>query len=182
MPRGNVLQDFKIQNIVGSCDVKFPIRLEGLAYSHGYFCSVSIPSRKLAKDDKEVESLDRTLTKLACPSHSHETSLPQSPSPESWFVDAAYCSCTTKSRLVTSTVCLWPLPMLVMLALLPDQTLLLSGNSLRRKCGKAMMMLPHKEILKLRGLASFVLRMKSRRSPLWHFFAPPQFCVPKWTQ
>ena len=34
-------QDFKIQNIVGSCDVKFPIRLEGLAYSHGAFSSVS---------------------------------------------------------------------------------------------------------------------------------------------
>ena len=34
-------QDFKIQNIVGSCDVKFPIRLEGLAYSHSFFCSVS---------------------------------------------------------------------------------------------------------------------------------------------
>jgi transcription initiation factor TFIID TATA-box-binding protein len=32
--------DFKIQNIVGSCDVKFPIRLEGLAYSHGMFSSV----------------------------------------------------------------------------------------------------------------------------------------------
>jgi len=36
--------DFKIQNIVGSCDVKFPIRLEGLAYSHGMFSSViSLP-------------------------------------------------------------------------------------------------------------------------------------------
>uniref|UniRef100_A0A453GZQ0 TATA-box-binding protein n=1 Tax=Aegilops tauschii subsp. strangulata TaxID=200361 RepID=A0A453GZQ0_AEGTS len=32
-------RDFKIQNIVGSCDVKFPIRLEGLAYSHGAFSS-----------------------------------------------------------------------------------------------------------------------------------------------
>ncbi|KAJ2491020.1 TATA-binding protein (TBP) [Coemansia sp. RSA 2050] len=31
--------DFRIQNIVGSCDVKFPIRLEGLAYSHGTFSS-----------------------------------------------------------------------------------------------------------------------------------------------
>ncbi|GAA5885764.1 hypothetical protein JCM16303_006054 [Sporobolomyces ruberrimus] len=31
--------DFKIQNIVGSCDVKFPIRLEGLAFSHGHFSS-----------------------------------------------------------------------------------------------------------------------------------------------
>jgi hypothetical protein len=31
--------DFKIQNIVGSCDVRFPIRLEGLAYSHGSFSS-----------------------------------------------------------------------------------------------------------------------------------------------
>ncbi|KAA6423517.1 MAG: TATA-box-binding 1 [Trebouxia sp. A1-2] len=32
-------QDFKLQNIVGSCDVKFPIRLEGLAYAHGLFSS-----------------------------------------------------------------------------------------------------------------------------------------------
>ena len=31
--------EFKIQNIVGSCDVKFPIHLEGLAYSHGQFNS-----------------------------------------------------------------------------------------------------------------------------------------------
>lgn len=31
--------DFKIQNIVGSCDVKFPIRLEGLAFHHGTFSS-----------------------------------------------------------------------------------------------------------------------------------------------
>ncbi|TXG66296.1 hypothetical protein EZV62_007571 [Acer yangbiense] len=35
-------KDFKIQNIVGSCDVKFPIRLEGLAYSHGAFSSLII--------------------------------------------------------------------------------------------------------------------------------------------
>ncbi|KAF2859927.1 TBP-domain-containing protein [Piedraia hortae CBS 480.64] len=31
--------DFKIQNIVGSCDIKFPIRLEGLASSHHMFSS-----------------------------------------------------------------------------------------------------------------------------------------------
>ena len=31
--------EFKIQNIVGSCAVKFPIRLEGLAYGHGQFSS-----------------------------------------------------------------------------------------------------------------------------------------------
>jgi len=30
-------KDFKVQNIVGSCDVKFPIRLEGLAYSHTHY-------------------------------------------------------------------------------------------------------------------------------------------------
>ncbi|KAG1720904.1 transcription factor TFIID-domain-containing protein [Suillus paluster] len=30
---------FKIQDIVESCDVKFPIRLEGLAYSHGQLSS-----------------------------------------------------------------------------------------------------------------------------------------------
>ncbi|CAL5221317.1 g3489 [Coccomyxa viridis] len=32
-------QDFKVQNIVGSTDVKFPIRLEGLAYGHAIFAS-----------------------------------------------------------------------------------------------------------------------------------------------
>ena len=30
--------EFKIQNIVGSCDVGFPIRLEGLNNDHGNFC------------------------------------------------------------------------------------------------------------------------------------------------
>jgi transcription initiation factor TFIID TATA-box-binding protein len=33
------LQDFKIQNIVGSCDIRFPIRLEGLASRHHTFSS-----------------------------------------------------------------------------------------------------------------------------------------------
>lgn len=33
--------EFKIQNMVGSCDVRFPIRLEGLASSeHSHFCTV----------------------------------------------------------------------------------------------------------------------------------------------
>ena len=36
-------KDFKVQNIVGSCDVKFPIRLEGLSYSHSMFSSVRLP-------------------------------------------------------------------------------------------------------------------------------------------
>lgn len=31
--------EFKVQNIVGSCDVKFPIRLEGLAFAHGHYSS-----------------------------------------------------------------------------------------------------------------------------------------------
>merc|ERR1711865_230951 len=31
--------DFTIQNIVGSCDVKFPIRLEGLALEHSQYSS-----------------------------------------------------------------------------------------------------------------------------------------------
>ncbi|KAJ4789979.1 TATA-box-binding protein [Rhynchospora pubera] len=35
-------KDFKVQNIVGSCDVKFPIRLEGLAYSHSAFSSYEV--------------------------------------------------------------------------------------------------------------------------------------------
>ena len=33
-------REFKIQNIVGSCDVRFPIRLEGLAYEHEDHASV----------------------------------------------------------------------------------------------------------------------------------------------
>ncbi|CAI9112917.1 OLC1v1013426C1 [Oldenlandia corymbosa var. corymbosa] len=32
-------KDFKVQNVVGSCDVKFTVRLEGLAHSHGNFCT-----------------------------------------------------------------------------------------------------------------------------------------------
>ncbi|XP_059070086.1 TATA-box-binding protein 2 isoform X2 [Cryptomeria japonica] len=35
-------KEFKIQNVVASCDVKFPIRLEGLAFSHGHFSSPKI--------------------------------------------------------------------------------------------------------------------------------------------
>jgi transcription initiation factor TFIID TATA-box-binding protein len=31
--------DFKVQNIVGSCDVKFPIKLESLASAHSHYCS-----------------------------------------------------------------------------------------------------------------------------------------------
>jgi len=34
--------DFKIQNMVGSCDVKFPIRLEGLVLSHGQFSRYTV--------------------------------------------------------------------------------------------------------------------------------------------
>ncbi|KFM24008.1 TATA-box-binding protein 2 [Auxenochlorella protothecoides] len=34
-----IFKEFKIQNMVGSCDVRFPIRLEGLASSHSVFCS-----------------------------------------------------------------------------------------------------------------------------------------------
>lgn len=33
--------EFKVQNIVASCDVRFAIRLEGLAANHGHFSSVS---------------------------------------------------------------------------------------------------------------------------------------------
>ena len=35
--------EFKIQNMVGSCDVKFPVRLEGLAYKHSHYSSVRPP-------------------------------------------------------------------------------------------------------------------------------------------
>ena len=39
--------EFKIQNIVMSCDMKFPIWLEGLAYSHGQFSSYEPEVRTL---------------------------------------------------------------------------------------------------------------------------------------
>jgi transcription initiation factor TFIID TATA-box-binding protein len=42
------MQDFKIQNIVGSCDVKFPIRLEGLALASGTFANVSFVAAESA--------------------------------------------------------------------------------------------------------------------------------------
>mmetsp|Transcript_14171 Transcript_14171/g.35842 ORF Transcript_14171/g.35842 Transcript_14171/m.35842 type:complete len:255 (+) Transcript_14171:238-1002(+) len=32
-------QNFKVQNMVGSCDVQFPVRLEVLALTHSMFCS-----------------------------------------------------------------------------------------------------------------------------------------------
>lgn len=38
MSFGSVILN-ELKNIVGSCDVKFPIRLEGLAYTHGHFSS-----------------------------------------------------------------------------------------------------------------------------------------------
>ena len=31
--------EFKIQNMVGSCDVRFPIRLEGIACKHSHYSS-----------------------------------------------------------------------------------------------------------------------------------------------
>ena len=36
-------QDFTVQNIVASCDVKFPIKLEGLAFAHASFANVRLP-------------------------------------------------------------------------------------------------------------------------------------------
>ncbi|GFP95648.1 tata-box-binding protein 2 [Phtheirospermum japonicum] len=59
-------KDFKIQNIVGSCDVKFPIRLEGLAYAHGAFSSVYLrilPFRawKITKFSLVHEILSRAM-------------------------------------------------------------------------------------------------------------------------
>ena len=57
----DTVQDFKLQNIVGSCDVKFPIRLEGLAYSHGHFSSVS-----LCQTDTVVKMSLQTSSSAPC--------------------------------------------------------------------------------------------------------------------
>lgn len=51
--------DFKIQNIVGSCDVKFPIRLEGLAYSHGQFSSYEPEVCLQVEDCRNVNAYPR---------------------------------------------------------------------------------------------------------------------------
>ncbi|OEL37128.1 TATA-box-binding protein 1, partial [Dichanthelium oligosanthes] len=40
------MQDFKIQNMVASCDVKFPIRLEGLSLASGLFATVVLTGAK----------------------------------------------------------------------------------------------------------------------------------------
>ena len=40
VPQARFLE-FKIQNMVGSCDVKFPIRLEGLVVVHSQFARYS---------------------------------------------------------------------------------------------------------------------------------------------
>ncbi|GMH18187.1 hypothetical protein Nepgr_020028 [Nepenthes gracilis] len=62
-------KDFKIQNIVGSCDVKFPIRLEGLAYSHGAFSSYEpelFPGLIYRMKQPKIElRLEKRLTQLS---------------------------------------------------------------------------------------------------------------------
>uniref|UniRef100_A0A8C0F5K2 TATA-box binding protein n=1 Tax=Bubo bubo TaxID=30461 RepID=A0A8C0F5K2_BUBBB len=50
--------DFKIQNMVGSCDVKFPIRLEGLVLTHQQF------SKKKKKKKKKKPCLYFILASL----------------------------------------------------------------------------------------------------------------------
>lgn len=55
-------QEFKIQNIVGSCDVKFPIRLEGLSFSHMQFSSYE--PEVSAEDRLRVDSIADLLWQL----------------------------------------------------------------------------------------------------------------------
>src|SRR5258707_753102 len=55
--------EFKIQNIVGSCDVKFPIRLEGLAYSHGQFSSYE---PEVCTPPSVLGTTFLTLVRLSC--------------------------------------------------------------------------------------------------------------------
>jgi transcription initiation factor TFIID TATA-box-binding protein len=49
--------EFKIQNIVGSCNVKFPIRLEGLAYSRGQFSSYEPEVRRASVSSTGIVEL-----------------------------------------------------------------------------------------------------------------------------
>jgi hypothetical protein len=60
-------QDFTIQNIVASCDVKFPIRLEGLAYAHASFANVRRPTRAcLCACRLSPDSLCLSLSRSLC--------------------------------------------------------------------------------------------------------------------
>ena len=58
--------EFKIQNIVGSCDVKFPIRLEGLAFSHGQFSSYE-PEVIIAFATSEITDVDASMFRSYSP-------------------------------------------------------------------------------------------------------------------
>ena len=49
--------DFKIQNMVGSCDVKFPIRLEGLVVKHSQFSRL-VPFSRLFKVDFSIVAMN----------------------------------------------------------------------------------------------------------------------------
>lgn len=55
-------QEFKIQNIVGSCDVRFPIRLEGLAFAHQAFSSYEPEVGLAVLFDKHCGELPGVLT------------------------------------------------------------------------------------------------------------------------
>lgn len=61
------MQDFKIQNMVGSCDVKFPIRLEGLALASGNFANVRIYSSAISNIWSLIISSVQNLACLALP-------------------------------------------------------------------------------------------------------------------
>ncbi|KAL4656480.1 hypothetical protein GN956_G5807 [Arapaima gigas] len=56
--------DFKIQNMVGSCDVCFPIRLEGLVLTHQQFSRYSHKVERLQKLKEEREALQQRVVQL----------------------------------------------------------------------------------------------------------------------
>ena len=49
--------EFKIQNMVGSCDVKFPIRLEGLVVKHSQFSRSVVLGHLATPIPKSVASI-----------------------------------------------------------------------------------------------------------------------------
>ena len=54
--------NFKIQNMVGSCDVKFPIRLEILALTHRQFSRYDgIKLNLVLTELKQLENLDKKI-------------------------------------------------------------------------------------------------------------------------
>lgn len=79
--------DFKIQNMVGSCDVKFPIRLEGLVLTHQQFSrSVCFISCFVLCGESHVHFCFFQTTSVWCLHCENLMFVPQKERTDLWFI------------------------------------------------------------------------------------------------